>query len=512
LIHILRLTCLLVSLIGGLAGCQSDHNRKEENTAVQDAIRFGLNTAPVNLNPLQATDAVSSRIIRLIYQPLISFGQDDKPVPNIAQWQQLTAKHYRFTLIKQPVFHHGKSLTVNDIKATYDAVLDTRNASPHRNSLKHIEQIVIVDEKTIDFHLNRADPIFPAFLVVGIMPLDLLEKQHPFNTRPIGSGAFKFVSWPYSGQLFLQRQSDQQAFEFLEVKNPTVRVLKLIKGELDMLQNNLPPEHIAYLKKVEQLNYIRHKGVNYSYLGFNLQDETTANPVIRKAIAHAIDRDRIIRFALGDAAEPANSFFPEQHWVSQRFEGYEFDPRQARTLMKSLGYSEHRRLALSYKTSSDPFRIRIASIIQSQLKDIFIDVSIKSYDWGTFFGDIKQGRFQLYSLTWVGIKSPDIFRYVFHSSSLPPTGANRGRLNDKQIDQLIEQAEQEQDLQEQADLYRRLQMRLNERLPYVSLWYEDNLAFFNKQITGYQLSGDGHYDGLKLVTRQINDQSMLRIN
>ncbi|MCN4144592.1 MAG: hypothetical protein LC437_05905 [Thiohalomonas sp.] len=124
------------------------------------------------------------------------------------------------------------------------------------------------------------------------------------------------------------------------------------------------------------------------------------------------------------------------------------------------------------------------------------------YDWGTFYGDIKNGHFQLYSLTWVGISTPDIFRYVFHSDSLPPLGANRARLNNALIDQLIEKAEQ-QSLTEQANTYQELQEQLQRLLPYVSLWYEDNIAFFQDDIHDYRVSSDGNYDALKQVQRLL---------
>ncbi len=469
-------------------------------------IRFGLSAAPVTLDPLQATDAVSGRINRLLYQRMVEFGADNKPVPGITSWQQLNAQHYRFTLLKNsqsqfPQFHHKKLLTVEDIKATYEAVLDIKTASPHRNSIKHIEQIKIFDSHTIDFYLSRPDPLFPAFLVIGIVPEDLLNAGHPFNTHPVGSGAFQFSHWPFDDQLFLRRSYDQQVIEFLKVKNPTVRVLKLLRGELDIIQNNLPPEHIAFLKANESVEYLTQYGANYSYLGFNLQDDITGQQALRSAIAYALDRDKIIRYALGNAAQKANAFFPKQHWVGASLTPYHYDLKTALNLMQQLGYSKNNRLSLTYKTSSDPFRIRIATIIQSQLKDIFIDVQIRSYDWGTFYGDIKSGHFQLYSLTWVGIHTPDIFRYVFHSDSLPPSGANRGRLKNKSIDQLIEQAEQEMNINKQATLYQQLQQELQQLLPYISLWYEDNIAFFHTDIQGYQLSSDGNYDALKTIQR-----------
>ncbi|PKL95237.1 MAG: peptide ABC transporter substrate-binding protein, partial [Gammaproteobacteria bacterium HGW-Gammaproteobacteria-8] len=130
-----------------------------------------------------------------------------------------------------------------------------------------------------------------------------------------------------------------------------------------------------------------------------------------------------------------------------------------------------------------------------------IQVALKSYDWGTFYGDIKAGRFQLFSLAWVGVKTPDVFRYVFHSSASPPEGANRGRFRDATVDTLIEAAEQVEDTTNQIILYRAVQSRLLATLPVVPLWYEDQVYAARAGIEGYALAADGNYDGLLKVRR-----------
>jgi peptide/nickel transport system substrate-binding protein len=115
----------------------------------------------------------------------------------------------------------------------------------------------------------------------------------------------------------------------------------------------------------------------------------------------------------------------------------------------------------------------------------------------------------MYSLSWVGLKIPDIFRYVFHSASIPPAGANRGRFIDATVDRLIEQAEGLSDLQAQAAIYHELQEYLHEQLPYIPLWYEDNILVRRKGINGYTLASDGNYDGLinvKKLSINTNDQ------
>ena len=130
-------------------------------------------------------------------------------------------------------------------------------------------------------------------------------------------------------------------------------------------------------------------------------------------------------------------------------------------------------------------------------------MALQSYDWGTFYGDIKAGRFQMYSLAWVGIKTPDIFRYAFHSDSLPPEGANRGRLHDTIIDRLVATAEQGTSLAAQAATYRQIQARLLELLPYIPLWYEDHVFAARSDISGYRLAMDGNYDALSTTRKNL---------
>ncbi|MBP8024690.1 MAG: ABC transporter substrate-binding protein, partial [Chromatiaceae bacterium] len=104
-----------------------------------------------------------------------------------------------------------------------------------------------------------------------------------------------------------------------------------------------------------------------------------------------------------------------------------------------------------------------------------------------------------YGLTWVGIRTPDIFRYVFHSASAPPDGANRGRYRNPEVDRLIETARAEPDLGRQAVLYRQIQAILLADLPYVPLWYEDQFYAARREVRGYHLAPDGNYDALMAV-------------
>lgn len=484
---------LLAALIF-ISACSQEDNH---------AIRFGLESAPVTLDPRFSTDATSYRITRLIYRSLVDFDDNFQFIPDLANWEMLNPKHYRFTLGNiGRKFHHGERLTADDVKATYDYVLENKNASPHRGSIEVIESIAVIDEDTIDFILKRPDPLFPGRLVIGILSASLIASDHPFNRQPIGSGPVELQDWQSDGDLLLKRQSDNQLFNFITVKDPTVRILKLLRGELDIIQGDIPREMLSWLEKQDKSHIEKARGNTFTYMGFNMADPVTSHLPVRQAIAHAINRAEIIEHVMGNTARLAGAMLPPEHWSGNtELSGVAFDPEEAKRLLKVAGFDENHPLEIVYKISNNPFRVRLATIIQYQLKQVGIQVEVRSYDWGTFYGDIKVGRFQMYSLSWVGLKIPDIFRYVFHSTSLPPNGANRGRFKDAIADAMIEAAESKQDLTEQAKLYQDLQAYLHEQLPYIPLWYEDNILVTAKDISGYALASDGNYDGLLTVKR-----------
>lgn len=475
------------------------------NQAPTDAalIRFGIANAPRNLDPRLATDATSERLNRLLYSALIRFDDSSRAVPWIGAWEQLDALRYRFRLgTSGRQFSNHSRLTSSDVAATYGSVLDPATASPHQALLSIIKRIELIDDDHLTFHLREPDPLFPSYLGIGILPAGLIGSGHRFQREPVGSGPFRFAGWPRPGQVELVRKRDGQRIEFVTVKDPNVRVMKLLRGEIDLLQNDLPPELVGLLRRQPGIHIERTNGSNFSYLGFNLEDASSGDLNVRRAVAHGIDRAAILHYLFQDGARAAEALFPPEHWAgAPALMAYDHDPEQARSLLAATGHDRAHPLRLVYKTSSDPFRLRLATVIQAQLARVGIDLNIQSYDWGTFFGDIKAGRFQLYGLTWVGIRTPDIFRYVFHSASLPPDGANRGRYRSEFVDRLIERARAQADPRRQAMLYRKLQQRLHADLPYLPLWYEDQMFAARHDIRGYHLASDGNYDALSQVSR-----------
>lgn len=467
-----------------------------------DVLRVGLSTPIVTLDPRYATDATSARLCRLIYAAPADFDAQFMPVPALMEWSPPTPAarptRWRFRLRGEPRFHDGRPLRAADVVATYRAVLDPSRASPHRGSLANVMSLREVDARTVEFELARPDPLFPGLLVIGVLPAALADG--PAVSRPVGSGPFA-VGAITAKSLALTRLADGQRVDFEVVEHEITRALKLARGELDLAQGGFAPEVVDWLAGRPGLVRETRAGTTFSYLGFNFARGPTARREVREAISLAIDRRAIVDRVFRGQARPASAILTPDHWAgAPALPPAVHDPARARALLAALGFDRERPLRILYKTSSDQFRLRIATLLQAQLAEVGIALDIRSHDWGTFYADVKAGNFELYGLSWVGLQLPDIFRHAFHSASVPPAGANRGRYANAVVDGLIEAAEGSSELGARAAHYRALQGQLLGDLAYAPLWYEQQVFVRRARVIGYDTDASGNYDALSRVT------------
>jgi len=488
---------------------------EKEDLLDQGIVVIGLESKPTNLDPRLSTDAASSRINQLIFNRLFRKDINGRPAKDLVQeWEQLDEVTYRFRVHKGVRFHDGRSLDARDVQYTFQSLLDPSLGSPLRGSYQMISSMECPDPHTIIFHLKEAHASFLVSLDLGILPRPL--KGHPekdVGSHPMGTGPFSFKAWDQGSRIILRANKDYfrgtpniDEVHFKVVPDNTVRVLELKKGSVHLLQNDIEPEVLRVLEKEPRLMIRQCEGTNYSYLGFNLRDPVLSSLEVRKAIAHAIDRKMIIKYLLGGLAIPARGVLSPINWAyNPDVPIYNYDPGKAKRLLDKAGFPDPdgdgpgTRFSLTYKTSQNALRQRVGEAIQSQLGEIGIDVKIRSFEWGTFFSDIKKGNFQIYTLTWVGITDPDIFYYLFHTKSIPPDGANRGFYRNPEIDRLLVRARLVQDIKERKKIYGRVQRILAIDLPYMSLWYSRNVVVNDRRIKGFKLYPDGNMRSLKDV-------------
>jgi peptide/nickel transport system substrate-binding protein len=142
-----------------------------------------------------------------------------------------------------------------------------------------------------------------------------------------------------------------------------------------------------------------------------------------------------------------------------------------------------------------------AAVIQQDLARVGVDVEVRTHEFATLYADVLKGRFQLFTLQWVGVTDPDMLRRVFHSSQMPPTGFNRGFFSDPAVDALIDRATMTADATQRRAMYLDIQHRLFAAAPYVSLWTKVNVAVAQPWLHGVHLTPQASFAALRHVSK-----------
>ena len=500
---------VLILACSFLSGCG------EKRSTKGDAIVVGIGTNPTQLDPRLSQDAISSKVQRFIFSRLISQDHEGGIVLELAEkWERPTPLVHRFELRRGVRFHNGETLTSSDVKYTFESIIDPSLASPKAAGLKELARIETPTPHSVVFHLKEPSASFAESLMVGILPESARKAGSRFAQKPVGTGPFEFVEFTPDQRIALKafagHFAGKPAYEnliFRILPEETIRVLELESGGVDFLQNSFSPDILPRFVKNKRLKIRKRLGTNFSYIGFNLTDPILSKLKVRRAIAHAIDRRPIVRFIHKGLVQEADSLLPPDHWAHQKgLPRYSHRPALAMKLLDEAGFPDpdgpgpRPRFTLVYKTSQNELGRRIATVFGHQLARVGIEMKIRSYEWGTFFGDIRNGNFQLYSLTWVGISDPDIYRYIFHSRFTPPAGLNRGRYKNAHVDALLEEAHQAADTGVRARAYGEAQRILGRELPYINLWHSVNVAVFDRRISGYRVYPDADFISLARAT------------
>ncbi len=481
-----------------------------------DALVFALGAWPTNLDPRYAPDAYSDRIARLIYAPLLrrtpTGGVEPLLAESVHRPDPLTVV---VRVRSDAVFHDGAPITANDVVATFDSIRAPDSQSVKRLFLDVIETVTAEDARTVVFRLRSPHaPFLQVLAGIGIIPRSAIETGSADALGSwTGSGPYLFDGASPGTEIRLRRSplwrgptAGIERLVFRSVPDATVRVLELIHGSVDMTWNDLPPHVVAWLETREGLTVQRRESTLVKYLAFNLDHEALGDVRVRRALALAIDVESIVRFKLRGQATPARSFMHPQSWAhASDLPAHRHAPQEARALLDAAGYPDPGgglpRLKLTYKTSQDETAVAIAWVLRRQLAEVGVEMEVQSNEWGVFFSDIKQGRFDLYTLTGVGIDDPDWYSFVLHSKSLSPDGANRMRYVSSEMDDLLDRGRAEPDPDQRAAIYAQVQRLRARDMPLLPLWYQHNVGVSGSNVQGWSVPVDGDYSGLSLATK-----------
>lgn len=453
----------------------------------------GISSKPSNLDPRFALDAPSQRICQLLFDGLILLDNHLRISPHLAtKWDIKNDKLYRFYLRKDAKFPDGTPITAQDLATTLNQILDPNFGSPLKAGFSNIESVATPDPHTLDIALKEPQASFLTDLtLVKALPhrtQDTSEKA--FKKHLMGSGPYKMVSQTQNkivlekNPTYFGAQPKFKKIIFKVVKEDSTKLLKLKKGELDLIQNDLNADTLLQLKNEANLSLTQSPGISYSYLGMNLKDPILKNLKVRKAIAHALNRQEIIQHLFHGLVSPAQSLLSPLNWYFEKnVQTYEYAPHTAKTLLKQTKLALP--IKLSFKTSTDEQSVNVARIIADQLRAVGFEVELQTNEWGTFFRDIKNGNSQLFSLRWVGITDPDIYYTAFHTDQFAPEGRNRVFYSNSKMDKWLEEGRTTLSDDKRKKIYSKIQKQTNQDLPYIHLWHYDNVAIYTTRLRGF---------------------------
>src|SRR5271166_4243433 len=497
----IRMTGLVLVLFMLLTRCT---RKPDPNTLVMI-----IESSPTNLDPRVGVDAQSERIDELLFDSLVRRDEHFNLKPWLAEsWEIPDSLTYIFHLHHGVRFHNGQSLTARDVKWTFDSLISGKLRSAKASTYAPVDRVDAPDDYTVIFHLKQ--PFAPLLWnlsegAIGIVPYGSGED---FNRHPIGSGPFTFVSAQQDKEVVIERSPDYwntpaklERVQFKVIPDATTRALELRKQSADVAINALTADTVVTLRRDRDLTVMESPGTIYAYLAMNLRDPVLKDVRVRRAIAYAINVQPIIHYLLRDQAQPAYSVLPPQHWAYDAdVTKYPHDPDRAQRILDEAGYRPVNgiRFHITMKTSTEESTRLLAAVLQQQLHEVGIALDIRTFEFATFFADITKGAYQFHSLRWIGGNlDPDIFEHIFGSNSFAPKRANRTFYSNARVDELIREGRSTVDQQKRKAIYDQIQQIVAEDLPYINLWYSDNVLVHTNRVQGIEIGPSGNYDFLR---------------
>lgn len=499
--------CLLAIALNFSLGCSHPAAPNSE------AVTFLIESMPTNLDPRIGTDAQSQRIGGLIFSALVERDAQMNPQGDLAEsWEAPDALTYTFHLRRGVRFHDGRPLTSADVKYTFDTMLAGPLKTPKRGAFRMVASIVAPDDRTVIFHLKEPYASFLWNLSrpgVGIVPRGA---PADFARAPVGTGPFRFVRSNQDENVILERNTDYfrgapaiARVKFRIVPEAIVRALELRKGTADIELTSLSPDMVPVLAREPHLEVTEKPGTIFGYLGINFEDPVLSRREVRQALAYATDRETIIKYLWRGQAHRANGLLPPNHWAYEPdVPHYDYSPERADNLLDRAGFvrpaSGGPRFKLTLKTSTEELSRLTAAALQDQWRRVGIELELRPLEFATLLSDVSRGDFQLCYLRWVGANNdPDIFEYVFHSKKIPPEGANRGHYRNPQLDALLDAMRVENNRENRKRLCGEVQRIVANDLPYLPLWFTDNISVHRRGLGPVELSPSNDYDFLAKI-------------
>ncbi|GHB59948.1 ABC transporter substrate-binding protein [Psychrosphaera saromensis] len=457
-----------------LAAC----GKNNESELAQKTLLYCSEGSPETFNPQLVTsgttiDAVSQQI----YNRLVKINPKTGLVTSdLAQKVIVSedAMRYRFYLRKDVEFHTTayfkptRTLTSEDVLFSFSRILHLDHpfnlvgggSYPFFSGMGFdtlIEQIIVVDDLTIEFRLSEPQASFLANMATDFAVIlsaeyaqQLIESDEKelIDQLPIGTGPFKFSQ--YKRDHYIRYYAHPNYWDgapllrqviFDITPNNSNRVAKLLTRECDVLGYPSSAD-VEFLKQKPDIKLNESVAMNVSYWAFNTNVPPFDNPNVRKALSYVVDRQAIIDAVYFRHAEPASTLLPPSSWAyTEANTDVELSLEKAKALLLQEGFEDGFEMdiwAMPVQRVYNPNASKMAEILQQNLAKIGVTANIVTYDWGTFRKKLAQGEHDSVLIGWSADNSdPDNFYRPLLSCAATFSGSNRTAWCNEQYDESI---------------------------------------------------------------------------
>lgn len=457
-----KLLCLLMAavMMFSLVACGNNaaNNGGDDSTSGiesgdvhRDRLTVAIGKEPKTLVPYASNDTATAPITHQIYEALIGRDANMEMVPGLAtEWEQVDETHYRFKLREGVKFHNGNDFTAEDVLYSFEQNTAS-DATAATMGPVDIANCVIEDDHTIVIALSS---VYPAFLncctldISAIVDKETMEElgQDGYNAAPVGTGPFKFVEWATGDYIELEANDEwwggEIAFDSLLLRyipEGSTRAIEAEAGGVDLAQ--ITVSDCANAEESPETNLLVGQILNTNYLSFNCSIEPFNNVKVRQAISLALNNEAIVKANYLGYSTVSQSFLAPDIWgyadVEGAYEGY--DVEKAKALLAEAGYPDGFSCTLVSNGGQT-----VSEMVQAQLKEIGIEVTLNVTDFANWLDAITNGKQQMYMGGWT-VPSGDATEAfaAFHSANMGPT--NRSFYSNPEADALIETIDSETD-------------------------------------------------------------------
>ena len=429
---------------------------------------YSLNPYAVNTSPLQA-------VWQSIMEPLIDVDYDKREYQGmLAESWQMKGNKIHFKLRKGIRFHDGAPFSSKDVIASFKRIL-TDKESLQAPNLQNIREMEAPDD--FNFVLTLKKPDANALEDINnrvIMKQAAAEKMGEADRSPIGTGPFKFVSWERSGQFVLRRNENYwgqppkiEEVIYKTIQEDAARIAALEAGQADII-SNIPPHEVERLKANPRLRVQPVQGLRPIFLVLSPAYKPLDNVKVRRAITHAIDRERIIKHILEGNAYPLSGLLsPQVFGYDPGAKAFSYDPQKAKQLLNEAGFTNGFEIDYYSPTGRYPKDREVALVIVEQLSKVGIKAILKTPEWSIFNTDYKNGKYPMY-LTGRGslIDADALFHQYFRTGT---TKRMLGYSNPK-LDEILDLEQQTFDVKKREKLLMEAHRIILEDAPAIPLW------------------------------------------